>query len=224
MNEPHFLSRNSRDLSVYIWLLSLHTSLLIASNAGGAKMIAVAGGLAASATVFSYSITFPICDVINELFGRRAARLAVNVGLAGLVLSVVFFQISMAAPSAPFWTGQDAYVQTLGLGPRILLGGWLSYMVGNHIDVIIFHRIRRITGERYFWVRKNVSTAVSQAVDTLIFMTVAFYGVFPIATAIPGQYLLKLVIAVLCTPISSLVISQVKRRFAATTALSESIS
>lgn len=223
-DEPHFLNRNARDLSVYVWLLSLHTSLLIASNAGGAKMIAVAGGLAASATVFSYSITFPICDVINELFGRRAARLAVNVGLAGLIVSVVFFQISIAAPSASFWTGQDAYVQTLGLGPRILLGGWLSYLVGNHIDVTVFHWIRRMTGEQYFWVRKNVSTAVSQAVDTVIFMTVAFYGVFPIATAIPGQYLLKLGVAALCTPLSALVISMVKRRFVATPALGESVS
>ena len=201
----------SRHMLLYIWLLSLHTSLLIASNAGGAKMIAVFAGLAASATVFSYSVTFPICDVINELYGRRAARQAVNIGLLGLAVSVVFFQLSMAAPPAPFWHGQEAYVATLGLGPRILLGGWLSYVVGNHIDVMVFHKIRQITGERYFWVRKNVSTAISQAIDTVIFMTIAFYGVFPIVDAIPGQYLLKLGVAALCTPLSAAAIRFARR-------------
>ena len=200
-----------RRTTVLIWLISIHTSLLIASNAGGAKMIAVPGGLAASATVFSYAITFPLCDVINELFGKRAARLAVNVGLVGLVLSVAFFQLSIWAPAADFWKGQEAYVTTLGLGPRILLGGWLSYIIGNHVDVAVFHWIRRRTGDRAFWLRKNASTAVSQAVDTVIFMTVAFGGVFPIADAIPGQYLLKLAVAVVCTPLSYLIIRAARR-------------
>lgn len=205
-------ARTERDWSMYIWLLSLHTSLLIASNAGGAKMIAVWGGLAASATVFSYAVTFPICDLVNEFYGKRAARQTVNIGLLGLVLSVIFFQFAIAAPAAPFWQGQDAYVATLGLGPRILLGGWLSYVVGNHVDVWIFHKIKQLTGERYFWVRKNVSTAISQAIDTVIFMTVAFAGVFPIATAIPGQYLLKLAVAALCTPLSYAAIVMIRRR------------
>ncbi|ACB74466.1 queuosine precursor transporter [Opitutus terrae] len=197
--------------TTFIWLLSVHTSLLIASNAGGAKMIAVFGGLAASATVFSYSMTFPICDIVNELYGKRAARLLVNVGLAGLVVSVCFFQVSIWAPPASFWKAQDAYVTTLGLGPRILLGGWLSYLVGNHVDVIVFHWIKRYTGEKHFWIRKNLSTAVSQALDTVIFMTIAFYGVFPIASAIPGQYLLKFAVALVCTPLSYLVLSVVRR-------------
>jgi uncharacterized integral membrane protein (TIGR00697 family) len=195
---------------ILFWLISVHTSLLIASNAGGAKMIALPGGLSASATVFSYSITFPICDLINEFFGNRAARLTVNIGLAGLVISVLFFQFAIQAPGASFWNGQEAYASTLGMGWRILLGGWLSYTIGNHLDVWVFQRIKDLTGEKYFWLRKNGSTAISQLVDTCIFMGVAFGGVYPIATAIPGQYLLKLAIAVLCTPFSYLIIRLVR--------------
>lgn len=194
-----------------IWLISLHTSLLIASNAGGAKMIGLFGGLAASATVFSYSLTFPICDIVNELFGRGVARLMVNIGLAGLVVSVIFFQFSIWAPPASFWGGQQAYEATLGLGPRILAGGWLSYLVGNHIDVWIFHRLRILTRGRYFWFRKNLSTAVSQAIDTVIFMTVAFAGVFPIFPAIPGQYIIKLTVAISCTPLTYYAIRTTRR-------------
>lgn len=192
----------NRGVIAMVWLISVHTALLIASNAGGAKMIALPWGLAASATVFSYAITFPVCDVINELYGREVARLTVNVGLAGLVISVLFFQFAIHAPAASFWEDQEAYVTTLGLGPRILAGGWLSYTVGNHVDVLVFAWIKSKTGERWFWLRKNGSTLVSQAVDTVIFMNVAFLGIFPIATAIPGQYLLKVAIALVCTPLS----------------------
>lgn len=197
-----------------ICLISAHTALLLASNAGGAKMIAVFGGLAASATVFSYAATFPLADIINEIGGPRFARLAVNIGFGALIILVGFLQLCIWARPASFWTDQAAFEKILGFGPRILLGGWLSYLVGNHLDVWIFHAIRKRTGEKWFWLRKNVSTAVSQFVDTVIFMTVAFAGVFPIATAIPGQYLLKLAVAVVCTPISYLLLRFVRRAFA----------
>jgi queuosine precursor transporter len=114
-------------------------------------------------------------------------------------------------PQPPFWQGQEAYQTTFGFGWRILLGGWLSYLVGNHVDVTIFHAIRRLTGERHYWLRKNGSTAVSQLIDTIIFMTVAFGGTFPIASAIPGQYLLKLAVAVICTPLSHVFLKVVRR-------------
>jgi uncharacterized integral membrane protein (TIGR00697 family) len=207
-NELH-----SKRVVAMLWLVSAHTSLLLASNAGGAKMIGLPGGLAASATVFSYAATFPLADCINELGGPRAARRAVNIGFVGLLVLVGFLQLCIYAPPASFWTDQAAFEKTLGFGWRILLGGWLSYMVGNHVDVIIFHAIRKKTGEKWFWLRKNVSTAVSQLIDTIIFMTVAFWGVFPIAKAIPGQYLLKFAVAVVCTPLSYLLLKFVRRAF-----------
>lgn len=201
----------SKQTVVLIWLISIHTTLLLASMAGGAKLIAVVGGLSASATVFSYAVTFPIADLINELAGPKIARLAVNIGFAAAITLVLFLQLCIWAPPAPFWPGQEAYATTLGFGWRILLGGWLSYLVANHLDVLIFHAIRKRTGEKYYWLRKNGSTAVSQLVDTTIFMGVAFGGVFPIASAIPGQYLLKLFVAVLCTPLSYILLPVTRR-------------
>lgn len=206
MKTPLTFDPSNKRIIVLIYLISAHTALLVASNAGGAKLIAVFAGLSASATVFSYALTFPIADIINELGGPKAARLAVNVGFLGLIILVGFLQLCIWAPPAPFWQGQEAYVATLGFGWRILLGGWLSYLVGNHVDVTVFHFIRKLTGEKHYWLRKNVSTAVSQLIDTIIFMTVAFAGVFPIATAIPGQYLMKMAIAIICTPLSYLVL------------------
>lgn len=190
-----------KSVIVLIALIGLNTALLVASNAGGAKLIALPFGLAASATVFSYALSFMFTDIISELYGLKAAKLAVYVGFGGLILAVLFFVISIAAPPAPFWPGQEGYAATLGFGPRLLLGGWTSYMVSQNLDVWIFHKLKEMTGGRHLWLRNNASTLVSQFVDTCIFITIAFYGTFPIVEAILGQYLLKLVIAVLDTPL-----------------------
>ena len=192
-------SAKSRYTLVLTSLVALNAALLVASNAAGAKMIALPFGLAASATVFSYALSFLLTDLISELFGARVARQAVFVGFAGLVISVIFFRVAIVAPPASGWEGQESYVATLGLGPRLLLGGWLSYMVSQNLDVLIFHRLRKATGGRHLWLRNNASTMVSQAVDTVIFISIAFWGVFPLLPAILGQYLVKVVIALVDT-------------------------
>ncbi len=201
----------SRPQLTLLWLISLHTSLLIAANAGGAKIVDLGFGLTASATVFPYALTLPLCDVINELGGKRLAKLAVDIGLVGLVLAVVFFQLSILAPSAPFFSDQAGYAATLGGGPRLLAGGLLGYWLGNRVDVWVFGVIRALTGERWFWLRKNGSTLLSQAVDTLVFVGVAFGGSVPFLGVALGQYVLKLGIAIAATPLSYLVLNGMRR-------------
>ncbi|MGH8605276.1 MAG: queuosine precursor transporter, partial [Gammaproteobacteria bacterium] len=175
-----------REQKTFLYLMTAHTALLVASNAGGAKMIAVTETLAASATVFSYSITFLLIGMIAELYGRDAAKTTIKVGFASLILSVAFFMVSIAAPPASFWNGQAAYEATLGLGPRLLLGGWTAYMVSQFMDVAIFWAIRKMTRGRHLWLRAVGSMTISQFVDTVVFMTIAFYGLFPLTSAIAG--------------------------------------
>lgn len=196
-----------------ILLISINAALLVASNAAGSKMISVFGGLSASATVFSYALSFAFTDAISELYGPEKARQAVRIGFLALLVSVVFFTVAIAAPGASYWGGQSAYEATLGLGPRLLAGGWISYMVSQHLDVWIFHKLKSATKGRYLWLRNNVSTLVSQFVDTCIFITIAFYGVFPIGDAILGQYLIKITIAAIDTPLVYLVVNFAKKRF-----------
>lgn len=193
---------NERKLKLLIYLITLHTALLVASNAAGAKMIAVPAGLAASATVFSYMATFVVLDVVAELFGKQYSRLVINVGLGALIVSVSFFQLSIAAPAADFWKDQQAYETTLGSSWRILLGGWTSYTVSQYLDVWSFFKIKETDiGKNRLWLRAFGSTTIGQLIDTCIFITIAFYGKFPILPAIAGQYLLKIVLAIFSVPI-----------------------
>ena len=83
----------------------------------------------------------------------------------------------------------------------MLIGGWTSYAVSQHLDVWIFHKIKEKTKGKHLWLRNNVSTLISQFIDTLIFITIVFYGVCPLWNAIFGQYIIKVIIALLDTPI-----------------------
>ena len=148
---------------ILVYLIASYSALLVASVAGGAKIISVPFGMAASATVFSYALTFPITDVISEVYGERTARATVRSGFIGMLLAVLFFEVSIAAPPFAGWTLQESYVETLSQARRILIGGWTAFIVSQHLDVWVFHRIREATQGRHLWLRNLASTGTRPA-------------------------------------------------------------
>jgi len=188
-------------LRFYLVLMTIHTSLLIASNAAGAKIFALPYGLAASATVISYMLTFVILDTIAELYGRSGSRFVIIIGLASMAISVVFFQIAIVLPPAPFWGNQAGFEGTLGSSWRILLGGWTSYIFSQFLDLWSFLGLKNTRWGSSVSFRAWISMVVGQFFDTLIFMTIAFYGAIPLTSAISGQYLVKVVFATIATPL-----------------------
>jgi len=194
------------------YLIGINCALLVASNAAGAKLIALPFGMAASAAVVSYILSVLVTDLINELHGRENANLSVKIGFLSVVISSLLFTFAIYLPPADGWTGQNSFEQIFSVAPRILIGGWLAYLVSQPLDVFIFHKIRKATGERHFWLRKNASTLISQLVDSAIFMTIAFYGNFPLLPAILGQFLVKSVLVILETPFSYLILNSLRMK------------
>ena len=191
-----------KSLRVFIVLLTIHTTLVISSNVAGSKLVALPAGLAASAAVISYMLSFVLLGSIAELFGRDYARLVVNLGLAAMAISVAFFELAIHLPAAGFWTHQPAFEDVLGSSPRLLLGGWSAYLLGQHLDVWGFFLIKRTRfGADKLWLRSLGSTLIGQLIDTAVFITIAFYGTAPLLPSILGQYLVKLVIASATTPV-----------------------
>lgn len=162
--------------------------------------------------LLSYAITFAVTDIISELYGRKSAEIAVRSGFLCKIVTVCFLQLCIWAEPADSWRHQEAYQQTFGLAPRILLGGLTAYLISQHLDVWIFHFVRGRTGPKHLWLRNNCSTLVSQFADTLIFVAIAFFGVVPLIPAIVGQYLVKVLIAAVDTVIVYAVVSYVAMR------------
>ena len=202
MERGQTIALTERSFRVFVVLLTIHTTLVISSNAAGSKIIALPGGLAASATVISYMLSFVLLGSIAELFGRAYARRVVNLGLSAMAISVAFFELAIHLPGAAFWAHQEAYSEVLGSSLRLLLGGWSAYLLGQHLDVWGFFLIKRsrLGGDR-LWLRSLGSTLIGQLIDTAVFITIAFYGTVPLLPTIAGQYLIKLVIASLTTPV-----------------------
>jgi len=202
--------KSQRAIILLVWLCGMNVGVLVASNAAGAKIVALPFGLAASATAISYALTFMITDVVSEVFGPKSATLAVRLGFMGVVVGVIFFTLAIAAPGAVGWEGQSAFETVLGPTPRLLIGGLIAYLISQHLDVFIFHSLRRLTKGKHLWLRNNVSTAISQLVDTVIFAVITFYGVYPLLPIIFGQYIIKLTIAIIDTPLVYILVASAR--------------
>ena len=166
----------------------------------------------------AYALTFFASDCYSELYGRRPAQVMVNIGFAMNFVLLGLVWSTIAAPAAnPEFAGKFADV--LASGTNIVAGSLLAYLVSQNWDVIVFHGIREMTDGAFLWLRNIVSTATSQAIDTVIFVGVAFYvapTVLGIGQALPtnvlvslvaGQYLLKLLIAIVDTPFVYVVVA-----------------
>ena len=165
-----------------------------------ANKIVLFGTFTLPAGVIVYATSFLVTDILCEFYGKKKALEAVWGGFLASILLVLAVKVAVAWPPAPFWTGQEAFQSTLQLTERIVLGSLVAYVVSQNWDVRVFHKLKEMTGGRHLWLRNNVSTITSQALDTVIFITIAFYGVLPVVPLIIGQYIVKLLIAALDTP------------------------
>jgi len=142
------------------------------------------GSLSFTAGVLVWPIVFIMTDVINEYFGRRGVRF-ISFAAAGMIsYAFLFAYASIHLAPAEWWVGvnaergvpdmQAAYANVFGQGLWTIGGSLVAFLVGQLIDVAIFHRIRAATGERWIWLRATGSTAFSQFVDSFVVLYIAF--------------------------------------------------
>jgi uncharacterized integral membrane protein (TIGR00697 family) len=158
-----------------------------------------------------YSGIYFATDLLGERYGRREASRAVMIGFAASICVVVLSQLSLlfqptAAPAnaaALAGRAHEAQGFLFSMTPRFVLGSLLAYYISQTHDVWMFHWLKRKTRGRHLWLRNNASTIVSQALDTVIYALVVWWGVVDLATAIQlglAKYLFKVIIALLDTP------------------------
>lgn len=193
---------------MFVYLNALFVGLLLLSNVLGVKLFSI-GGIVLPGTVIVYVVTYVITDVIGEAYGKDAARKTVQAGFLTQVIALFFIVIVIKLPPAPDFGLQPEFAAVLGGSFRVTLASLLSYIVSQNLDVSIFHRLRSRHGESKLWLRNNLSTMTSQLTDTVIFITVAFWGIVPFSVLLGmlvSQYFFKLAVALIDTPIVYLLV------------------
>lgn len=174
-----------------------------------------------TAGVLLWPVVFVMTDIINEYYGPKGVRFLsyLTVGLIGFAFFIINAAIRIS-PSEYFTIGNgidnadNAFRGIFGQGVWIIIGSMVAFLVGQVMDVLIFHRIKRFTGEKRIWLRATGSTLVSQLVDSFVVLFIAFYAgrrlqegqgdpwsLHQVIVTGTGNYIYKLVIAIILTPV-----------------------
>jgi queuosine precursor transporter len=180
-------------------IVTLYVACELIANITAGRAVSLFG-LTAPGGVFIYALTFTLIDLINERLGKAGARRVVAGAFAANVLFALYTTLVLALPAPAFFERGDAFAAVLGATPRVVIASLTAYIVSSLIDVEIFAAWKRRVGG-YKWVRVVASNVVSTAIDSALFVAIAFAGSLPLLPLIFGQYLIKMAVTVVSLPL-----------------------
>lgn len=194
---------------LYTFLCAFFLTALILAEITGSKLIQheVTESIVFTMTmgVIPFPITFLVTDIINEYYGKPGIRFITIVGMIMIAFAYIILTIDMSIPAVSFSPATDeAFNMVFGQSNRIILGSIVAYLVGQFIDIQIFHFIRKRTHEKWLWLRATGSTFVSQLIDSFVVLFIAFSGKIPFEQIMNigvTNYIYKFIIAILLTPL-----------------------
>ena len=217
---------NENKIKVYAILMSIFVVMLVLTNIIGTKIFllfpkVLPNGLfgvpiSLTAGIITYPITFLVTDVTSEIFGKKRASLMVLTGFFCSILTLIIINIVLKLYPSDVWLSGSSYenlsememaFNTVFTLPGILIFASMSaYLIAQLIDIRIFHFIKKITNSKFLWLRNNLSTMVSQLIDTIIVNSIFLgYGMGLdsniIIQIIIANYLVKLFFAAVDTPL-----------------------
>lgn len=185
-------------------------------------------GLAFNLTcgVLLWPLEFVITDIVNEYYGPRAVRRISYTAVVLIAYAFIMFYLAMRIPPADFWITsrqengipdmQQAFGGIFGQGMWIILGSMTAFLVSQIVDVTVFHRIKKATGEKWIWLRATGSTLISQLVDSFVVLFIAFkigngWSWQLVLAICLVNYLYKFTMAILLTPLIYLIEAQIDK-------------
>ncbi len=177
-----------------------------------------------TAGVLLWPVVFIMTDIINEYYGVKGVRFLSFLAAALIAYTFIMFQGAIGLTPAEFWVGNyknqqidnanEAYRVILGQGSWIIIGSLAAFLIGQILDVLVFHSIKRMTGEKAIWLRATGSTLVSQLIDSFVVLFIAFYigprvsgnqgepwSLNLVLAICVGNYIYKFIVAIIMTPV-----------------------
>jgi len=162
------------------------------------------------AGIVVYSVTFLLTDAISEIYGKNTAKKTVLAGFIANLFAIPLIYITTLLPPADFNAEfAEKFNEVFKFVPQIIVASMLAYLVSQFHDVYAYHWYKKKTKGRFLWLRNNASTIISQLIDSVIFLSIAFYGIFSFDTIknmIFFQWIAKIIIALIDTPFLYLIV------------------
>jgi uncharacterized integral membrane protein (TIGR00697 family) len=180
----------------------LYGGMVCMAGVLGVKQVAL-GPLAVEAGIFGFLLLVVLSSAVAEIHGQKTATMLVRLGFVPLFTSAALIQIVLALPHDPgmYPPAIDAFPIVVGQSVRMMLAGFVSYGTSQTLNVFIFSKLKGKEGKgRLVWFRGMVASVISQIVDTLLFITISFYGERPILQLMEGQMLTKIVLSIVLVP------------------------
>ena len=195
------------------FITAFFVMILIVSNVASSKILLL-GPFTFDGGTILFPISYIFGDVLTEVYGYAKARKVIWIGFFMTILSALVFYIVGALPAAPEWGGQAAYDQILGIVPRIVLGSVVAFVAGEFANSYIMARMKIEMKGKQLWIRTIGSTLVGEALDSCIFVGIAFGGIFSpelLWAVMISNYIFKVGVEVLFTPLTYAVVGALKR-------------
>lgn len=213
--------REHRNYRHYDLVMAAFVTVLVCSNLIGPAKIAQLelpplGTLTFGAGVLFFPISYVFGDVLTEVYGYARARKVIWAGFAALAFASVMATAVVALPPAPFWRHQSAYEVAFGSTWRIVAASMTAYFCGEFVNSYVLAKMKIATAGRWLWTRTIGSTIAGEAVDSLLFYPLAFYGsgIIPndkLPLVMLAQFGFKVGVEVAFTPVTYRIVGWLKR-------------
>lgn len=210
MSNTQLEQKNS---NLFLYMAICFVAILLISDTVAVKIIQV-GPLSLTGATFIFPISYIFGDILTEVYGYKASRKIIWAGFWTLILMSFFYWFVQILPSAPFWNNQHAYEIILGAVPRVVLGSIVGYFFGEFSNSYVMSKMKILTSGKYLWTRTVGSTIVGEAVDSFLFIFIAFLGIIPVSglfAMIFSIYIIKVIYEILITPVTYLIVRKLKQ-------------
>lgn len=197
-------------------LTAIFVGGLLGANTLGSKVITYFG-MTVSVGILAYPLTFLVTDAVGEVFGKTKAKQIVYAALIAQVFVLLLTYLAIKLPPAERFTMNPEYVKVFNSSLRMIIASLTSFIISQTFDIWAFDWFKKKTKGKFLWLRNNASTMTSQAIDTLLFMFIAFYHITPkfttpfILQLCLSYWLFKVAFAVADTPFVYMLVKWLKK-------------
>lgn len=185
-------------------IMALFVAVLLISNIASTKILDLWRFTFDGGTIL-FPLSYIFGDILTEVYGYARARRVIWVGFFSALMMALVLLVVEYLPPASDWSFQKDFENILGLAPRIVLASLIAYFAGEFSNSFILAKMKIATKGKKLWLRTIGSTLVGEGIDTIIFITIAFAGVFPnslLFTLFLSNYIFKCGVEILFTPVT----------------------